>query len=692
MVAALLQRSAVRRSLFPKCCKKFLSQAVLVSPSASTGQRRDIQPHNSVAHVTRQQEATEPDIFANKSFPDFTKVENYLTSIRSTGLQPTLEDIEGFRPSRHSRPGTKKYANEYRDLLGTLCRAFSKDQLRNLLELYKLDPWWSRAKRKKVEYAESIIEQGWGWPSLKELEERRVDRTEVISKSFPMSPRELFIILGKDGADLLQLSIQYNVHISLIPDPLALHVEGLRGALKQMTEHIDALRKDIEDEIFELPTRRSIPQALIQRISRLAGAYVENYGDGGKVRIFSRDDSMMRTAQRLAARASMEEGSDGLVSMLYYEPPGPKSSSLVPADMPHDYSVYPFLSPTPFPWTMHTGGAFRIRRTADWLGVNSQEDITKRGGLFNNEGRFTDFSGKETDLHKVVLNLPTGDDSSDCRLITASLGHLLLSPGEDSRPGSLLPPLRGRMPLRKVLRWLETVRPPTVFVPSFPPLALPAPHARRRTLHRLVYKTLHSGSAHMSDISPSLVVKVEAECLSESSGENSPAVSAVSCSDLSPPQYRIGREALVNLMIPDRPMDLQLSVFDYGLISEEQLPVLKDYFVKLRDYATSGTGDYNPPCPPATFDFDGRTYHLHDNWSLQQSVNLVDLNVSPTDESSAHPRVRVFHEKILDLEASQQSELCQLRLDQSSDWSWRSFLAACDKLTAPWSQARSKEI
>ncbi|KAI6132741.1 hypothetical protein EV401DRAFT_2253645 [Pisolithus croceorrhizus] len=392
MVAALLQRSAVRRSLFPKCCKKFLSQAVLVSPSASTGQRRDIQPHNSVAHVTRQQEATEPDIFANKSFPDFTKVENYLTSIRSTGLQPTLEDIEGFRPSRHSRPGTKKYANEYRDLLGTLCRAFSKDQLRNLLELYKLDPWWSRAKRKKVEYAESIIEQGWGWPSLKELEERRVDRTEVISKSFPMSPRELFIILGKDGADLLQLSIQYNVHISLIPDPLALHVEGLRGALKQMTEHIDALRKDIEDEIFELPTRRSIPQALIQRISRLAGAYVENYGDGGKVRIFSRDDSMMRTAQRLAARASMEASvfSHPSSALVHFNP---RKDRMFLQTCRSDYSVYPFLSPTPFPWTMHTSGAFRIRRTADWLGVNSQEDITKRGGLFNNEGRFTDFTG-----------------------------------------------------------------------------------------------------------------------------------------------------------------------------------------------------------------------------------------------------------------------------------------------------------
>ncbi|KAI6153500.1 hypothetical protein BKA82DRAFT_4090668 [Pisolithus tinctorius] len=689
MAAPLLQHSTIRRCLFPKCYKKFLSQAVLASPSASTGQCGDVQPNNSAARVTRQQEATQPDTLANKSFLDLTKVENYLTSIRSSGSQPTIEDIEGFRPSRHSRPGTKKYANEYRDLLGTLCRAFSKDQLRHFTELYKLDPWWSRAKRRKAEYAESIIERGWGWPSLKELEERRVDRTEVISKSFPMTPSELFVVLGKDGADLLQLSIQYNVHISLVPDPLALHVEGLRGALKQLTEHIDMLRKDIKEEIFELPTRRTIPQASIQRISRLAGAYVENYGDGGKVRISSREDGSMRNAQRLATRASMEEGSDAQVNVLCYELPDSNSSSMVPTSMLHYYSAYPFLSPTPFPWTMHTGSAFRIRRIADWLGLNSREDITKAGGLLNSEARFKDFTGKEIDLREAVLNLPTGDGRGDHRLITASLGHLLLSPGEDSRAGSLLHPLRGRMSLRKVLGWFQTARPPMVFVPSVPPSALPVPPAKRRTFHRLVYNTLPCGSTHMSDLLPSLVIKVEAECSSHSSSENS---STISCSEPSAPQYWIGQEVLLNLMIPDRPMDLQFSVFDYQPISEEQLPDLKDYLMRLREYATPGAGDHNPLYPPATFDFNGRTFHLHDNWSLHRSVDFVNLPARFPDEGSAYPRMRVFHEKILDLEAGQQSELCQLKLDSSSDSSWRSFLTACDQLTAPLSQARSKEI
>src|SRR5947209_4656721 len=47
----------------------------------------------------------------------------------------------------------------------------------------------------------------------------------------------------KDGADLFQLSMQYNVHISLTSNPLSLLVEGLRGALNQLTEQINTLKE-----------------------------------------------------------------------------------------------------------------------------------------------------------------------------------------------------------------------------------------------------------------------------------------------------------------------------------------------------------------------------------------------------------------------------------------------------------------
>lgn len=46
-----------------------------------------------------------------------------------------------------------------------------------------------------------------------------------------------------DGVDLLQLSMQYNVHISLTSSPLALRVEGLRGSLKGLSEYISSFKK-----------------------------------------------------------------------------------------------------------------------------------------------------------------------------------------------------------------------------------------------------------------------------------------------------------------------------------------------------------------------------------------------------------------------------------------------------------------
>lgn len=43
----------------------------------------------------------------------------------------------------------------------------------------------------------------------------------------------------------------------------------------------------IVDEIYQLPISTPLPSHLIQRISRLAGAYLENLGQKGKVSLVS---------------------------------------------------------------------------------------------------------------------------------------------------------------------------------------------------------------------------------------------------------------------------------------------------------------------------------------------------------------------------------------------------------------------
>lgn len=189
MSAQLLRHCTVRRLLSLPCHRRSSSQAALALLSLSTDHSH---PETSPGRGARPQ-----DTLASQNAPQFTKAESYLASIQAIGLEPTLVDAEKFRPARHSRPNTSKYADEYRDLIDTLCRAFSRDQLRRFTVLYKLDSKWTRANRRKVEYAESIIEHHWGWPSLKEIEKRRIDKTEVVSKRMD----QLFSIFAVDPSE-----------------------------------------------------------------------------------------------------------------------------------------------------------------------------------------------------------------------------------------------------------------------------------------------------------------------------------------------------------------------------------------------------------------------------------------------------------------------------------------------------------
>jgi len=110
-----------------------------------------------------------------------TGLELYLKEIRESGSEPTLQDIERCRPECHTENvDSAQYAEEYNGLVDKLCRSFSRQQLRDFTISFNLD---SRAILTKHQLAESIIEKQWKWPSLKEVQKRHRDRTEVSVKS-----------------------------------------------------------------------------------------------------------------------------------------------------------------------------------------------------------------------------------------------------------------------------------------------------------------------------------------------------------------------------------------------------------------------------------------------------------------------------------------------------------------------------
>lgn len=114
-------------------------------------------------------------------------VQNQLAWMKA-GSKPTLEDINSFRPHSHPRAESDDYPTAYTELVATLCRAFSRDQLASFGALYQLPPLLWHGSRKKQQVAEAIIEEAWEWPSLTKIHKERKDRTEHLKEGTSCPP------------------------------------------------------------------------------------------------------------------------------------------------------------------------------------------------------------------------------------------------------------------------------------------------------------------------------------------------------------------------------------------------------------------------------------------------------------------------------------------------------------------------
>ena len=139
--------------------------------------------------------------------------EAMLASLRVEGVEPTIDDLHALTPTEIPSGTTKDYTNSYTEFRDKLCRSFSKAQLERFTQELKLKGN-VKSRARKVDFADTIMVQYWGWESLKEVERRRRDKTEVTKKcpsflltcsptcadsrqALPMSASELFLLLGK---------------------------------------------------------------------------------------------------------------------------------------------------------------------------------------------------------------------------------------------------------------------------------------------------------------------------------------------------------------------------------------------------------------------------------------------------------------------------------------------------------------
>ena len=188
MFQVLLQR-CIQSSRTVQHHRRWLAQQTLTrnAPDNLQEPATGTEPTPSTA-----QAVTTPTASSSKRTPASSrkggpKVDAFLASLQTTGSQPSLEDLERGRPREHPHPESTLYAKQYNEVMEHLNRSFTKEQLRQFGEKYQLDPRLWRSGRRKADYARAIMEDAWGLPSLRDIEKRKREKTEVVTESEQVS-------------------------------------------------------------------------------------------------------------------------------------------------------------------------------------------------------------------------------------------------------------------------------------------------------------------------------------------------------------------------------------------------------------------------------------------------------------------------------------------------------------------------
>ncbi|KAF8216116.1 hypothetical protein K438DRAFT_1800095 [Mycena galopus ATCC 62051] len=592
------------------------------------------------------------------------KLQEHLEKLAETNGKVVLADIERCRPPSHSLPGSPVYEDEYKTLSKRLSDSFNAKQLRQFAKLYGIS---LPSVRPKQDFVDAIM-QGWNWPSLSTIWEKQKEAEPGV-ETIPLTPTAAFFILGKDGVDSHSLSIKHHVRMTYLKNPLALEVEGPIGSIKIIKAHIADLNASITEDVFELPVDKPIRSDLLQRISRLSGALAQEFGEN-KIRVaFKKDNARTAlAAKRLAARAVCEESDSRRKQLFFHLPPSAPHPDPTAAatSFPHDYALYPFLSPHSLPWTVNAGGAFRVRRVEDFLGTGTSENLKKTGGLLMGRGRMINLQRQETDLRTSLL-AGYMESPFSSRVVSASIGHVLVTspPG----PVSIAPPLalQGQWQLPFFLGWMEKQSEPTVFSPTLPERLLESQPAQPKMLHRLIY---HAVNNEDEVLAARRIIQVEL-VLPNSIRQTSELGNAARESNQ--PTCCLGRKVDLDVMMPDRPTDIRFSFFDSTVLEDWPAP-LAEYISNLQSFLRYQDRDAAQPETPLIVVYEDITYVLHSSSTVRQNVERVDAgNLSA---------VRLVTESALDLEGAEKSTSCEIICDDvASETNWKLFLQQCDSMS-----------
>ncbi|CAE6378273.1 unnamed protein product [Rhizoctonia solani] len=274
-----------------------------------------------------------------------------------------------------------------------ITRGFTVAQLRGFEKETKIQKRFKKIdlpsgkSTSKPRLIHSLMNLRWGMIHPTVVEKYMDGENKSIEQSYLVSPSELFIFLGRDGEDLIHLSKKLEMRINVDrqsdspEDPglpsqfkrsatrpgFIIRASGVKSSHEKLRKYIENQRDTMTVRVVSLPIGPSLSPSLLQSISRIAGAFVENTdpkfaslnddeNSVASVSITAHSPRSAYTAERLVRRAAVEAAHRSKLSLFVLKNEEPSVVALPETEYDSEsqvnqYALYPF-----------SNQGFRIRR------------------------------------------------------------------------------------------------------------------------------------------------------------------------------------------------------------------------------------------------------------------------------------------------------------------------------------------
>ncbi|KAJ3570250.1 hypothetical protein NP233_g4528 [Leucocoprinus birnbaumii] len=573
--------------------------------------------------------------------PSRSKVEEYLQLVETDNV--TLDDLESLRPQSHSPMGSEQYEDEYEALVAKLDRSFTVKQLQDFIRGYGLHI--SKKSRKRTA-ATTIIEKQWGWPSLAKSQKLARSKREVASSVFELNPQEAFLLLGKDGSEILTLSRMHNVRLQFTKNPLSMTITGTSASVDKLDSHVHSIKQEIVWEVFDPPMKSKLPSSL-QELSRLSNCFLEPM-PGGKIRIWYRESS--QNSVTLAKKLLMQHAIEDVRVPLAISPLNIEMTQLVQErqDSAPTYAFYPYFFGKWF------GGETRVF-----------SHISNDGPTHNFVAQFGDYA----DAREQLLTQAGPSNPGEVTSVTATFGHVVVG-SQDSSVFSLAPPLEGQKNIGELMDWMRARNPSTEFIQNAPIRDWQAPKSDQPWKRRLVYESIPDSMGQTHSLICEYTPGNPKDVVAGDEGE--PINDQVSPA----PVLRGGLVVRADVLMPDDSRDLRLALVRDSEIAISAWPH------KLSELIENITISPAPDAP-LVLEHEGKQYILKEDTLVQSNVLSIGSENLPVNITSERRSKHQSSESYLSYEIS---------CPDLSDAAWKVFWGRCEKVVQDGSAPPPNEI